>query len=183
MLFDNNKQKEKKERDYNDISCLSKEQLRRLNEGEHIGAYGEQIIMLHFRKFHERRGIGHLITAAGHMAMTVTDIGTSAHFYADVLGLPQIERPNFDRHGAWFTVGNLELHLIKGQAWVPTGEDLIVPHLAIETEDVDACIDKFRAMDPPVHFQLNVSVSTADGRGVVKQIFLRDPDGYYIEIG
>jgi lactoylglutathione lyase len=140
-------------------------------------------MMLHFRKFHERRGIGNLITAANHMAITVTDIGTSAHFYSDVLGLPQIERPNFDRHGAWFTVGNLELHLIKGQAWVPTGEDLIVPHLAIETEDVDACIERLRAMDPPIQFQLNVSVNTADEKDIVKQIFLRDPDGYYIEIG
>jgi len=26
-------------------------------------------------------------------------------------------------------------------------------------------------------------VATDDGKGVVKQIFLRDPDGYYIEVG
>lgn len=85
--------------------------------------------------------------------------------------------------GAWFTVGNIELHLIKGKAFVPTGEDLIVPHLAIETDSVDACIEKLNAMNPPIKFQLNVSVPTADGAKVVKQIFLRDPDGYYIEIG
>ncbi len=36
---------------------------------------------------------------------------------ADILGLQQIRRPNFDRHGAWLTMGNVELHLIKG---VPT---------------------------------------------------------------
>jgi len=77
----------------------------------------------------------------------------------------------------------MELHLIKGQAFVPSGEDLIVPHLALETDCVDTCIEKLKAMDPPIHFQLNVSVSTADGKGVVKQIFLRDPDGYYVEVG
>lgn len=98
--------------------------------------------MLHFRKFHERRGIGQRITSASHMAITVEDIGVSAAFYSDVLGLPQIERPNFDRFGAWFTVGNIELHLIKGPAYVSSGEDLIVPHLAIETDDVDACIER-----------------------------------------
>jgi hypothetical protein len=26
-------------------------------------------------------------------------------------------------------------------------------------------------------------VVTDDGRGIVKQIFIRDPDGYYVEIG
>jgi len=124
------------------LSRLSAEQIKLLEEGEIIGDYGHQITMLHFRKFHERRGIGEKIISASHMAITVTDIGVSASFYADVLGLPQIERPNFDRHGAWFTAGNLELHLIKGQAFVPTGEDLIVPHLALETLDVDACIKK-----------------------------------------
>ena len=70
------------------------------------------------------------------MAITCTDIGVSASFYADVLGLPQIERPNFDQFGAWFTCGNVELHLIKGHAHVSTGEDLIVPHLALEVHSV-----------------------------------------------
>jgi catechol 2,3-dioxygenase-like lactoylglutathione lyase family enzyme len=140
-------------------------------------------MMLHFRDFHERRGIGRRITEASHMAITCTDIGVSAAFYSDVLGLPQIERPNFDRFGAWFTCGNIELHLIKGQAFVPSGEDLIVPHLAIETDDVDACMKKLDEMDPPIEYQTNVSVVTDDERGIVKQIFVRDPDGYYIEIG
>lgn len=139
--------------------------------------------MLHFRPFHERRGIGPRILNAAHMAITCTDVGVSAAFYSDVLGLPQIERPNFDRMGAWFTVGNLELHLIKGQAFVPTGEDLIVPHLAIETDSVEKCIERLNKMDPPVKFQMNVSVPTSDEQDIVKQIFLRDPDGYYIEIG
>lgn len=38
-------------------------------------------------------------------------------------------------------------------------------------------------MDPPIQFQTNVSVVTDDETDIVKQIFLRDPDGYYIEIG
>jgi catechol 2,3-dioxygenase-like lactoylglutathione lyase family enzyme len=84
------------------------------------------------------------------MAITCSDIGVSAAFYGDVLGLPQIERPNFDRFGAWFTCGNLELHLIKGKPYVPGGEHLIVPHLAIETDDVDGCMKILDEMDPPV---------------------------------
>lgn len=140
-------------------------------------------MMLHFRTFHERRGIGSRIKEASHVALTVRDIGISAWFYSDVLGLPQIERPNFDRFGAWFTAGNVELHLIKGMPFVPSGEHLIVPHIAIETDSVDACMKILDSMDPPIEYQTNVSVRTFGDEKVVKQIFIRDPDGYYVEVG
>lgn len=38
-------------------------------------------------------------------------------------------------------------------------------------------------MQPPVDFQINVSVPTSNEKDIVDQIFLRDPDGYYVEIG
>ena len=120
---------------------------------------------------------------ANHIAITVSDVGASATFYSHVLGLQQIERPNFDRHGAWFTLGNIELHLIKGIPRVADGDDLIVSHIALESDDVDSVVKKLRNMSPPVDFQINVSVPTANERDIVDQIFIRDPDGYYIEIG
>ena len=63
---------------------------------------------------------GDLIYKANHIALTVSDIGRSLYFYSDILGLQQIKRPNFDRHGAWLTMGNIELHLILGQPIVPS---------------------------------------------------------------
>jgi hypothetical protein len=63
-----------------------------------------------------------------------------------------MERPNFDRHGAWFSLGNVELHLIKGMPRVADGDDLIVSHIALESDDVDACVSKLRNMHPPVDF-------------------------------
>ena len=124
---------------------------------------------------------GDLITQANHVAITVSDVGRSLWFYSDILGFQQIRRPNFDRHGAWLTMGNIELHLILGNPAVHSGEDLIVSHISIETRDIREVLRRLKEMDIP--FETNVSVPKAnETEGVVTQFFLRDPDGYYIEI-
>ena len=154
-----------------------------LDDGSLVGPYGNELMKLHWKPNEERRGIGRGISMANHIAITVSDVGASAIFYSHVLGLQQIERPNFDRHGAWFTLGNIELHLIKGIPRVADGDDLIVSHIALESDCINSVVKKLRAMSPPVDFQINVSVPTANEKDIVDQIFIRDPDGYYIEIG
>merc|ERR1712013_289192 len=147
---------------------------------------------LHWEKGREKRGLGEVIYKANHLAIIVSDVGRSAAFYSDVIGLQQIRRPDFDRHGAWFTMGNMELHLIKGTPVVHSGNDLIVGHISIETFDIDRVPEILHRANVP--FRQNVSVpkgKMAEGSGTnssntsgtaVKQYFLRDPDGYYIEI-
>ena len=111
---------------------------------------------LHWKKDREKRGLGDLVYKSNHIAIIVSDVGRSARFYTDVMGFQQIRRPNFDRHGAWFTMGNIELHLIKGTPLVHSGEDLIVGHISIETFEIDKVPGKLRALGVP--FRQNVSV-------------------------
>ena len=92
---------------------------------------------LHWDRKRERRGLGELIYKANHITLTVSDVGKSLAFYRDVLGLQQIRRPNLEKHGAWLTMGNLELHLVEGKPVVPSGNDLIVSHISLETYDID----------------------------------------------
>lgn len=47
-----------------------------------------------------------------HVALPVADLERSRQFYSDVLGLEEIERPPFDFPGAWYQVGDRQLHLI-----------------------------------------------------------------------
>ena len=42
----------------------------------------------------------------------VRDLEASVRFYEQVLELPRVPRPAFDFPGAWFALGNQELHLI-----------------------------------------------------------------------
>lgn len=146
---------------------------------------------LHWEKGREK-GLGTVIYKANHIALIVSDVGKSAAFYSDVIGLQQIRRPDFDRHGAWFTMGNMELHLIKGTPVVHSGTDLIVGHISIETYDIDRVPEILRELGIP--FRQNVSVpkgkmaqgsgtdSSSNSDSIVKQYFLRDPDEYYLEI-
>src|ERR1700681_3687946 len=47
-----------------------------------------------------------------HVAVTVTDLDRAKRFYSGVLGLKEIARPNFSFAGAWYQVGDRDLHLI-----------------------------------------------------------------------
>ena len=151
------------------------------NEEENLQS-AVDMIPLHWDKSVERRGMGNLIRKANHIALTVSDVGRSLWFYTDVLGLQQIRRPNFDRHGAWLTMGNIELHLILGKPVVPAGTDLIVGHISLETDNIEEVLRQVRKMEIPFE-TVGRPVSNGDEKdGVVTQLFLRDPDGYYIEL-
>ncbi|WP_218244066.1 VOC family protein, partial [Pseudomonas sp. 2995-3] len=47
-----------------------------------------------------------------HVSISVTDLDKAKHFYSDVLGFQEIERPDFDFPGAWYSLGSQQLHLI-----------------------------------------------------------------------
>ena len=139
----------------------------------------------------ERRGLGNLVMGVNHISFVVSDVGRSVSFYTDILGLQQVGRPNLDRHGAWLTTGNVELHLIKGTPLVHTGDNLIVCHWALDVSDPDLAFQRLREMRVP--FEINVSVPKGGGsikseavggsrEETLGQAFLRDPDGYYIEL-
>eukprot|EP00438_Fugacium_kawagutii_P006231 Skav208380 [mRNA] locus=scaffold3508:67686:68927:+ [translate_table: standard] len=136
--------------------------------------------------------MGDLIRSVNHMAIIVSDVGRSLAFYTEIIGFQQIQRPNFDRHGAWLTMGNLELHLIKGVPNAPTGRDLIVSHIALETDYPEKVLEKLLEFDVP--FRQNISVpdpkkarenlveAFENSEGKITQYFVRDPDGYYLEL-
>jgi len=155
---------------------------------------------LHWRKEHYRPGLGDVLTRVNHIALIVRDVGYSCSFYTQIIGFQQIGRPNFDRHGVWLTMGNIELHLIKGVPVTEKGQhpaDLIVPHISIETTDVKSVrsrLTDMKAKYPHLYWRQNVSVPTAEASkearfesdhtsddGKIIQFFVEDPDGNWLE--
>jgi catechol 2,3-dioxygenase-like lactoylglutathione lyase family enzyme len=47
-----------------------------------------------------------------HVSLSVTDLARAKQFYGQVLGLQEISRPPFDFLGAWYQLGDRQLHLI-----------------------------------------------------------------------
>ena len=64
----------------------------------------------------------------------------------------------FIRHGAWLTVNNVDLHLIKGRPCVHPDEDLIVGHIAITVDAKRMEILRARLTSFGIKFRRNVSV-------------------------
>ncbi|MDI9879986.1 VOC family protein [Flectobacillus longus] len=114
------------------------------------------------------------IKEINHAALFVKNLQTSKEFYGNVLELPEVPRPNFDFEGVWYALGRHTLHLIAGRT-----DEIIVSgsrrnHLALEVEDIQECeaflkVKKIPMVGPKMR---------PDG---VPQIFIQDPDGYWIE--
>ena len=62
----------------------------------------ERLLLIDFKTIH-------------HISLSVTDLEQSGHFYGAILGLEEINRPDFDFPGAWYKIGDQQLHLIVYQ--------------------------------------------------------------------
>ena len=110
-----------------------------------------------------------------HVAIHVADVERSGAFYRRVLRLESLPRPAFDFPGAWFRLGAVqELHLIgRRSAEVPP----VNPnnHFALRVDDIAAWEEHFKKIGAEHHPKKR----RPDGAW---QIFLRDPDGHFIEL-
>jgi lactoylglutathione lyase len=116
--------------------------------------------------------------AFDHLAIYVSDLDRSSSFYGDVFGFKPTPAPvPFAR---WLMMKNgVMLHLVSGR---PSAvEDSKWDHVALACDDMAQMIAKLDARGTAwSDIQGNHKPQIrADG---VQQIFIRDPDGYWIEI-
>ena len=106
-----------------------------------------------------------------HVSINVTDADESIRFYREVLELEPLARPPFDFAGAWFALGEQQLHLIEAPGFVaPVGQ-----HFALFVDDIGATM--------AVLTERGVKVSrVAEIPGVCLQAFFADPTGNSIEL-
>ncbi len=109
-----------------------------------------------------------------HVALHVSDLDVSVSFYRDVLGLSQLVRPAFSFGGAWFALGNQQLHLIEDAQ--SAGKDRRVLHVAFLVEDAGEWAAMLRERGVT---NLRGPSPRPDG---ARQVFLYDPDGYELEL-
>lgn len=116
-----------------------------------------------------------------HLAIFVKDLHVSDSFYRNVIGLNPIPEPFHDGKHSWLAVGpGQSLHIIEGAT--QTREYFKNHHLCFSVSSVENFIAALRKRTIPwedAQGKANEVTSRVDG---VKQIWLRDPDGYWIEI-
>ncbi|MFT4830530.1 MAG: lactoylglutathione lyase [Psychroserpens sp.] len=119
--------------------------------------------------------------AIDHSSLIVNDLKKTGDFYANVLQLNEIPHPTNDPGFRWFQLqGNTQLHLILKDTVVMKKNKSM--HLCLSTQKLQALIAKLN--NNHVEYEdwpgtKNAITLRADG---VQQIYLRDPEGYWIEI-
>ncbi len=118
------------------------------------------------------------VATLDHVALHVADLGRSVAFYKAVFDLR--ERPAPFATARWLMLANgTALHLVAGRT-APVNLERW-DHIAIACADMDAMIARLSANAIPWTDITGAPRPQIRPDGV-KQIFIRDPDGYWIEI-
>jgi catechol 2,3-dioxygenase-like lactoylglutathione lyase family enzyme len=123
-------------------------------------------------------------TSFDHVTIICRDLVATRQFYADFLGLAEVERPSFGFPGLWFQMGNVQIHATQespeaGQAgWGERGAKIIPRghHIAFAVEDMSAALENVNAHGVRIASPLQ---HRPDG---YKQLYLYDPDGHLVEL-
>ncbi len=116
-----------------------------------------------------------------HTAIYVVDIQKTGDFYSNIIGLDTVPEPFRDGKHIWYSTGaHTMLHVIAGAT---AKKDYYKnQHTCFTVPDFNQFIKKLQALNWPyedVAGNKNAITTRVDG---VHQIWLQDPDGYWLEI-
>jgi lactoylglutathione lyase len=115
-----------------------------------------------------------------HTTVHVRDLQKSAEFYEKVMGLERIADPFKDGKHIWFRAGAHEqLHIVGGATEAPRLE--IEIHFAFRVASLSEFMAHLDAVQVKYRNFAGDSKVTVRPDGV-RQIYLQDPDGYWIEV-
>jgi lactoylglutathione lyase len=116
-----------------------------------------------------------------HVAIFVVDLKKSGDFYMQIIGLDSVPEPFHDGKHIWLQIApHIQMHIIQGA--VEKKSYYKNQHSCFSVASLDAFIKKLEAQH--ISFEdrdgkQNSFTTRVDG---VKQIWLQDPDGYWVEI-
>lgn len=116
-----------------------------------------------------------------HQALVVSHLMETGDFYKNVFDFEEISHPEKKPGYRWFKMfGNSQLHLIKKDV-AEFKKDKSM-HLCLAVQDLEKFVERLISKDIDFYDwpgNKNSITNRADG---VKQIYLQDPDGYWIEV-
>jgi lactoylglutathione lyase len=116
-----------------------------------------------------------------HVAVYVVDLQKSGDFYMNVLGLDSIPEPFHDGRHIWLRIGpGASMHIIQGAE--AKKEYYKNNHFCFSVSSVEDFTALLRNKSIPYEDAAGRQMSVTTRVDGVKQIWLRDPDGYWLEI-
>ena len=124
------------------------------------------------------------VSAFDHITIIVDDIEATRDFYVGLLGMKEMPRPDFDFPGAWFQIGNVQIHVTASSelAGLAGWGDRKVKslsrghHFAFQVKSVEKAFKEIQ--------KLNLKIASGpkfrpDG---IHQIYIYDPDDHLVEL-
>jgi len=116
-----------------------------------------------------------------HLAIYVTDINASATFYQDIIGLETVPEPFHDGKHVWLSIApGITLHIIEGAEARKTYYKN--QHMCFSVSSVDIFADQLRKKNMVWEDRDGKKLAITTRVDGVKQLWLQDPDGYWVEI-
>ena len=116
------------------------------------------------------------VTGVNELVLEVADLEASEHFYADVLGLPVVDRWP-DREAIWVMAGErTRIGLWKPQVGLFGSRGGVHVHFAmhIAEEDYEAAVERLRS--------LGQEVEETEFEGAGRSAYVKDPDDHLVEL-
>ena len=122
-----------------------------------------------------------------HVSLPVADLERAKQFYHEVLELTEINRPPFDFPGAWYQLGDRQLHLIvhnKSTFREKKPVDSHDIHFAIRVNSYRATRDFLRSkgFHPEAADEFKRIKESPHGTAGWPQLYIMDPDRNVIEL-
>ncbi len=116
-----------------------------------------------------------------HLAIYVVDLQKSTSFYRDIIGLDTIPEPFHDGKHTWMKIGpKASIHIIQGAEGKK--EYYKGNHICFSVESLEKFIELLKKNNISWEDYNNNKMAITSRPDGVKQIWLQDPDGYWIEI-
>ena len=116
-----------------------------------------------------------------HYAINVDDVDESVAFYQRVFDLPEIYDGTEKEHIRWLSLGDgMSLHVIQADRTALRLQKGV--HLAISLGNFDEFVQRLRTLAVPFESWQGVKNETNGRPDGVRQVYLQDPDGYWIEV-
>lgn len=116
-----------------------------------------------------------------HVAIFVVDLQRSGDFYMNTLGLDTVPEPFHDGKHIWLSIGTgSQMHIIQGA----TAPKVYYKnnHTCFSVPSVESFTQKLKEKSIPWEDVSGNQMAISKRVDGISQIWLRDPDGYWLEI-